>query len=92
LPEVPTFTEAGVKDVVVSNWFGLMAPPGLPATIVTRLQAETVKALQTPDMREKFAAMALEIVANRPDEFRRMVEAEVVRWGTVVKQAGIQPE
>ena len=92
LPEVPTFTEAGVKDVVVSNWFGLMAPPGLPATIVTRLHAETVKALQTPDMREKFAAMALEIVANQPDEFRRMVEAEVVRWGAVVKQAGIQPE
>ncbi len=92
LPEVPTFTEAGVKDIVVSNWFGLMAPPGLPAPIVTRLHAETVKALQTADMREKFAAMALEIVANRPDEFRRMVEAEVVRWGAVVKQAGIQPE
>lgn len=92
LPEVPTFTEAGVKDIVVSNWFGLMAPPGLPAPIVTRLHAETVKALQTADMREKFAAMALEIVANRPDEFRQMVEAEVVRWGAVVKQAGIQPE
>lgn len=92
LPEVPTFAEAGVKDVVVSNWFGLMGPPGLPAAIVTRLHAETLKALQTPDMREKFAAMALEIVASRPDEFRRMVEAEVVRWGAVVKQAGIQPE
>lgn len=92
LPEVPTFTEAGVKDVVVSNWFGLMGPPSLPPAIVARLHAETVKALQAPDVRDKFAAMALEIVANRPAEFRKMVEAEVVRWGAVVKQAGIQPE
>lgn len=92
LPEVPTFTEAGVRDVVVSNWFGLMAPPSLPPALVVRLHDETVKALQAPDVSEKFAAMALEIVANRPEPFRKMVEAEVLRWGAVVKQAGIQPE
>ncbi len=92
LPEVPTFGESGVKDVVVSNWFGLMAPAGLPPVLVSRLHAETVKALQVPDVRDKFSAMALEIVANRPAEFKAMVEAELIRWGQVVKQAGIQPE
>lgn len=92
LPEVPTFTESGVKDVVVSNWFGLMAPAGLPPVLVSRLHAETVKALQAQDVRDKFAAMALEIVANRPAEFKAMVEAEMTRWAQVVKQAGIQPE
>jgi tripartite-type tricarboxylate transporter receptor subunit TctC len=92
LPEVPTFTESGVKDVVVSNWFGLMGPAGLSPALVSRLHAETVKALREQDVRDKFAAMALEIVANRPAEFKTMVEAEMVRWAQVVKQAGIPKE
>lgn len=92
LPEVPTFEESGVSGVVVSNWFGLMAPARLPATIVSRLHAEVVKAVQAPDIREKFSAMALETVASTPAEFKAMVEAELVRWGRVVKQAGIKPE
>ena len=65
---------------------------GLPATIVSRLHAEVVKAVQAPDIREKFSAMALETVASTPAEFKAMVEAELVRWGRVVKQAGIKPE
>jgi tripartite-type tricarboxylate transporter receptor subunit TctC len=92
LPEVPTFEESGVSGVVVSNWFGLMGPARLPATIVSRLHAEVVKAVQAPDIREKFSAMALETVVSTPAEFKAMVEAELVRWGRVVKQAGIKPE
>ena len=92
LPEVPTFEESGVSGVVVSNWFGLMGPARLPAMIVSRLHAELVKAMQAPEIREKFSAMALETVANTPVEFKAMVEAELVRWGRVVKQAGIKPE
>jgi len=92
LAEAPTFAEAGVQGMVVSNWFGLMGPPRLPAPIVSRLHAEAVKAIQAPDVREKFAAMALELVANQPAEFRAIVEAELARWGKVVKQAGITGE
>lgn len=92
LPEASTFGESGVSGVVVSNWFGLMGPAKLPATIVSRLHAEVGKAVQAPDIREKFSAMALEIVANTPAEFKAMVETELVRWGQVVKQAGIRPE
>jgi len=92
LPEAPTFGESGVTGVVVSNWFGLMGPAQLPATIVSKLHAEVGKAVQAPDIREKFSAMALEIVANTPAEFKAMVETELVRWGQVVKQAGIRPE
>jgi tripartite-type tricarboxylate transporter receptor subunit TctC len=92
LPEAPTFGESGLAGVVVSNWFGLMGPARLPASIVSRLHAEVGKAVQAPDIREKFSAMALEIVANTPAEFKTMIETELVRWGRVVKQAGIKPE
>lgn len=92
LPEVPTFEESGVPGIVVSNWFGLMGPARLPASIVSRLHAEVGKAVQASDTRDKFSAMALETVANTPAEFKTMVEAELVRWGRVVKQAGIKPE
>jgi tripartite-type tricarboxylate transporter receptor subunit TctC len=92
LPEAPTFGESGLAGVVVSNWFGLMGPARLPASIVSRLHTEAGEAVQAPDIREKFSAMALEIVANTPSEFKSMVEAELVRWGQVVKQAGIKPE
>lgn len=92
LAEAPTFAESGVQGMTVSNWFGLMGPAKLPAPVVARLHAEAVKALQAPDVREKFAAMALELVGNQPAEFRAMAEAELVRWAKVVKQAGITGE
>jgi tripartite-type tricarboxylate transporter receptor subunit TctC len=92
LPEVPTFDEAGVAGLVVSNWFGLMGPARLPAPIVSRLHAEVAKATQSPDLREKFSAMALETAAGTSADFKAMVEAELVRWGRVVKQAGIKAE
>jgi tripartite-type tricarboxylate transporter receptor subunit TctC len=92
LPEAPTFAESGVPGMIVSNWFGLMGPARLPAPIVSKLHDEAVKAIQSPEVREKFAAMALELVGNQPAEFKTMVEAELARWGKVVKGAGIKPE
>ena len=92
LPEAPTFAESGVAGMVVSNWFGLMAPAKLPAPLVARLHAEVVKAVQAPDVRDKFSTMAVEIVTNTPAGFKAMIETELVRWGKVVQQAGIKPE
>ncbi len=92
LPDVPTFAEAGLPGVVVQNWFGFLGPARLPAPIVARVQAETVKAVRAPDTQERLSAMALDIVANSPAEFKAMAEAELVRWARVVKQAGIQRE
>ena len=65
---------------------------GAAGMIVSKLHVEVVKAVQAPDIRENFSAMALETVAGTPAEFKAMVEAELVRWGRVVKQAGIKPE
>jgi tripartite-type tricarboxylate transporter receptor subunit TctC len=90
LPDVPTFAESGVAGVVVSNWFGLVGPARLPSAIVTKMREEAVRALQDPGVREKFNAMSLEIVANTAAEFHALVEADMVRWGQVVKQAGIR--
>ncbi|MGH8619796.1 MAG: tripartite tricarboxylate transporter substrate binding protein [Burkholderiales bacterium] len=92
LAEAPTFAESGVQGMVVSNWFGLMGPAKLPAPVVAKLHAEAVKALQAPDVREKFSTMALELVGNQPAEFKAMIETELVRWAKVVKQAGIAQE
>jgi tripartite-type tricarboxylate transporter receptor subunit TctC len=92
LPDAPTFTEAGVPGVVVANWFGLMGPAKLPQPILTRLHTEVRSAVHAPDVRDKFAAMALETVDYTPAQFRAMVESELQRWGRVVKQAGIKPD
>jgi tripartite-type tricarboxylate transporter receptor subunit TctC len=92
LPDVPTFVEAGLPGMVVVNWFGLLGPARLPPPIVSRVQAEVVKAVHAPDTQERLSAMALDIVASTPAELKAMVEGELVRWARVVKQAGIQPE
>ena len=69
-----------------------MGPPQLPPAIVSKLHAEVRNAVGSPDMREKFSAMALDTVVNTPAEFKAMAESELVRWARVVKQAGITPE
>jgi tripartite-type tricarboxylate transporter receptor subunit TctC len=91
-PETPTFAEAGVPGMVVANWFGIMGPAKLPAAIVRRLNAEIVRTVKLPEVQERFAASAIDPMTNTPEEFQAMIETEYVRWGKVVKSAGIKPE
>lgn len=92
LPDVPTFAEAGVADVLVTNWYSVMSVGGTPKPVLKRLHDELMRAIASADMREKLAAGALEPAPNTPEEFRRMIKAELERWAQVMREAGIRPE
>ncbi len=90
LPHVPTFAEAGIKDVVVVNWYGLIAPLKTPAAIVNRLSTEANKAMQSPDMSKSLLAEGSEAVSSSPTAFAAHMKAENAQWARVVKAAGIR--
>ena len=92
LPEVPTMAEAGVPNIVVRDWQGILAPRGTPKPIVDKLHAELVRILRQVENQDRFAAMGLEVIASTPGEFREAIASEVKRWAKVVKDASIKGE
>ena len=92
LPDVPTFAENGLPGIDVTNWYSVMSVGGTPQPVIKRLHAEIVRAIASPDMRQRLAASALEPAPNTPDEFRAMIAREIKRWVDVVKDAGIQQQ
>jgi tripartite-type tricarboxylate transporter receptor subunit TctC len=92
VPDVPTVSESGVPGFEASNWFGFMAPAGTPPEIVSRLNAETLKALQSADMREKLAGLGFETQSSTPQELSALLKKESEKWGRVVKASGARAE
>jgi tripartite-type tricarboxylate transporter receptor subunit TctC len=89
LPEVPSLSEAGVKDFEAVAWFGFVAPPGTPRDIVNRLNAGLVKVLQIPEIRQRLVDGGSEVIGNSPEAADRFLATELARWGAVVKAANI---
>ena len=85
LPDVPTLTEAGVKDVDVYSWQAVAAPKGLPANIKAPLHAALVAALNEPALREQFTSLGFEVVANTPEQFATFQQQEFARWKQVIE-------
>ncbi len=92
LPEVATMAEAGVPNIVVRDWQGLLAPRGTPKPIVDKLANETRRILRDPANQERFASLGLEAIASTPEEFRASIVSEIQRWAKVVKDANIKAE
>jgi tripartite-type tricarboxylate transporter receptor subunit TctC len=92
LPDVPTFIELGFPDIVVTNWYGIVAPAGTPKAVVQRLYDEVGRAIAQPEVRERLAGAALEPVPQSPGQFGQLIDAEVKRWAQVVKEANIKTE
>jgi tripartite-type tricarboxylate transporter receptor subunit TctC len=92
LPDVPTLSESGVKDFEAVAWFGMIAPPGTPKDIINKLNAEVVKALNTPELRQRLTDGGSEVIGNSPEEADRFLKAEIAKWGKVVKAAKITAE
>ena len=90
LPDVPTLADAGIKDCDVETWFGLVAPKATPRETVQRLNADVRKALAAPELQQRFAELSLSVTPSSPEELDQLIKAEVVRWGEVIKRAGIK--
>ncbi|HEY1287171.1 MAG TPA: tripartite tricarboxylate transporter substrate binding protein [Burkholderiales bacterium] len=90
LPEVPTFAELGYPKISVSLWYGLLAPAGTPRAVVDRLNRETVKALQTAEVRDRLRAQGAEPMPGSPEAFASFMEEESAKWAPIVKQAGVK--
>jgi len=92
LPEVPTIAEAGVPGYEATQWYGILAPAATPREIVMKLNAEMVKALRLPDVKERLAGDGVLPVGNTPEEFAAHIKSEIARWAPVVKASGARPE
>ena len=92
LPDVPTFEESGLPGYDAGTWFGILAPAGTPPAVVDRLRNETVKVMALPDVKARFATLALDAGGGTPEEFRTFMRNETAKWSAVVKSAGIRLE
>lgn len=91
-PDTPTMAEAGVPKFEMVSWQAVYAPKGTPKPIVDRLNAEIVKILKTPEVRDKMASqMGIEIVASSPAQLTSLMQTEIPRWAELVKKSGATP-
>jgi tripartite-type tricarboxylate transporter receptor subunit TctC len=91
-PDLPTVSEAGVKGYEVSGWYGILVPTGTPKEAISRLHAESVKAIKLRDVKERLDATGFEGIGTTPDEFGIFIRSEVEKWGKVVKASGARVE
>ena len=92
LPDVPTMTEAGVRDQDSYTVTGLVMPTGAPKDIVERLHREFVAIGKLPDVKARLEMLGFNPVLNTPEEFNVRIKAEMVKWGKVVRDAGLRIE
>lgn len=90
--EIPTFAEAGYPQFLASAWFGLFAPANTSREIVVRLNAEAVKALALPDIREHFQRAGMSTIGNTPEQFAQQVRADIARFVKIAREAGIRAD
>ena len=92
LPEVPTVAEMGFKDFETSQWYGILAPAGTPREIVKKLQEESLKALKSNSVTERFASDSAVGGGGPPEEFAAYIARQQTIWADIVKRAGIKPD
>src|SRR6185295_9747040 len=90
-PDLPAIAEELAGYEIIA-WFALVAPARLPEPIVKRLHEANMKALEKPEVKEKFALVGTDVAAMNPAELGKFIQAEVAHWAKLVKLAGIQPE
>jgi tripartite-type tricarboxylate transporter receptor subunit TctC len=92
LPDVPTFAEAGIGGMDISNWFGAFVPAGTPPEVLARLNREINAALRAPEVLERLERAGAEPAGGSPEQFARLIRADHENWKAVIKRAGIKPE
>jgi tripartite-type tricarboxylate transporter receptor subunit TctC len=92
IPELPTLDEAGVTGFDMDSWAGVFAPAGTPADIITLLNVELRKIIDSPEVKANLGNAGFEAFSSSPDELADFVKVQLGKWGKMVKDAGIQPE
>ena len=92
LPDVPTMAEAGFPEVEGATWTAVVVPAGTPQEIVAKLHSLVVAALAQPDVKDKLAAIAYVPIGNSPEECAAFFQAEMAKWGPIIKAAGLRAE
>jgi tripartite-type tricarboxylate transporter receptor subunit TctC len=88
LPEVPTIDEAGLKGFETAAWSGVYVPMGTPREVIARLNAEILKILKMPGVREQLAGQGAEPVGDTVEEFGQFTRAEITKWAQIIKSSG----
>jgi tripartite-type tricarboxylate transporter receptor subunit TctC len=92
MPNVPTVRESGVPGYVAANWFGLTAPKGTPPQAIEWIRGEVLKALATPEVKERIAGLGAEPSGITSEEFGKMLRDDTKRWTEVIRAANIKAE
>jgi tripartite-type tricarboxylate transporter receptor subunit TctC len=92
LPEVPTIAESGYPDYDLTTWWGLLAPAGTPADVVTRVHKDTLAALQNAEVKQRFADLSVDPGGGTPQQFADYVRREIAKYDKLVKQLNIKAE
>ena len=89
-PDVPTTAEVGMPDILIENWYGMIAPAGTPPPIIDRLNRVATEAMADPAVKEKLADQGLALMPQTPEQFRAYIASETARWAKVIKDAGLE--
>ena len=87
-PNIPTMAEAGLPGFEATSWFALLAPAGVPRDVQMRINAETIRVMNLPDVKEKLAALGLDVATGTPEALAGFIQIETAKWGKVVKESG----
>jgi tripartite-type tricarboxylate transporter receptor subunit TctC len=92
VPDIPTINEQGLKGFETGSWFGVSVPTGTSRDIANRLHKETVRAIASPDIRDRMSAEGAEFIGDTPEQFTAFIKSEIEKWGKAVKASGAKPE
>lgn len=91
-PNIPTVAESGLPGFEATSWFALLGSPGIPREVQMRINAETLKVMAMADVRDKLAALGLEINTGTPEALTALMQAETAKWAKVVRDSGAKPD
>jgi tripartite-type tricarboxylate transporter receptor subunit TctC len=89
-PDVPTTAEVGMPDLLIENWYGMIAPANTPEAIVAALNHFANEAMADPSVKQKLADQGLTVAGDTPEQFRQYIDAETRKWAKVIKDAGVE--
>jgi tripartite-type tricarboxylate transporter receptor subunit TctC len=91
-PDIPTVAESGVPGYEVTTFYGLSAPAKTPRAVIDRLHRDTVRALNSPDVKERLYGLGADVVGNTPEQYTSFIQNEIAKWTKVIRAAGIKGE